>query len=204
MRSRAGGIALFCLVAALCALAVWSRLTASDAGAPPTGVPGESSPETGFARDMAVHHAQAVEMADIIRGRSTDPLVASLATDIVLTQQNQIGRFFGWLDQWGLPPTGPTMEWMTMPMDHSVMGMPGMATREEVRTLAELPVPQAEVLFLRLMIRHHRGGVEMAQAILELSHRPEVLAAANAVIASQTAEISAMNDMLGQRGQPPT
>ncbi len=29
--------------------------------------PGEGSAEAGFARDMMVHHAQAVEMAEIVR-----------------------------------------------------------------------------------------------------------------------------------------
>jgi len=32
--------------------------------------PSDTSVDAGFARDMSVHHAQAVEMADSVRGRS--------------------------------------------------------------------------------------------------------------------------------------
>ncbi len=43
-------------------LAVWLYLSGSP--------PGDGSPEAGFARDMIVHHAQAVEMAEIVRDRT--------------------------------------------------------------------------------------------------------------------------------------
>jgi uncharacterized protein (DUF305 family) len=33
--------------------------------------PGNDSPEAGFARDMIVHHGQAVQMAEIIRDKTT-------------------------------------------------------------------------------------------------------------------------------------
>ena len=52
--------------------------------------PGDGSPEAGFARDMIVHHAQAVEMAEIVRDRTESEQIEILATDIVLTQQAQI------------------------------------------------------------------------------------------------------------------
>ena len=68
--------------------------------------PTETSADAGFARDMQVHHAQAVRMAMIIRDRSRDPLLRTIAYDIALSQQEQIGQLHGWLIQWGLPATG--------------------------------------------------------------------------------------------------
>jgi hypothetical protein len=56
-----------------------------------TRPPGDGSPEAGFARDISVHHAQAVEMAEIVRDRTESEEVRTLATDIALTQQAQIG-----------------------------------------------------------------------------------------------------------------
>src|SRR5690348_3170635 len=53
--------------------------------------PGENSPAAGFLRDMITHHIQAVEMAMIIQGRTPDPALKSLATDMVLTQSSQVG-----------------------------------------------------------------------------------------------------------------
>ena len=57
----------------------------------------------GFARDMMVHHAQAVEMAEIVRDKTENENVRILATDIALTQQAQIGQMQGWLAVWELP-----------------------------------------------------------------------------------------------------
>ena len=159
--------------------------------------PGEDSPEVGFVRDMAVHHAQAVQMAEIVRDTTTDEEVRFLATDIALTQQAQIGRMHGWLDVWGVPPTGvePPMAWMGMPVDGA---MPGMASGEELARLRDLEGARADALFLRLMIDHHRAGVDMAKAVLERTRRSEVEELASAMVEAQEAEISAMSDLLGR------
>lgn len=89
--------------------------------------PGEDSAEVGFARDMAVHHAQAVEMAQIVRENTNDPEVRNMASDMAITQQGQIGRMQGWLSVWGLPisGTGERMQWMGHDLDGR---MPGMAS----------------------------------------------------------------------------
>lgn len=160
--------------------------------------PGDTSAEAGFARDMSVHHAQAVAMAELIRLRTDDEELRLLATDIALTQQAQIGRISGWLDIWGLNPTGsePPMTWMGM----AGMPMMGMASQAEVNALADLPIAEAEESFLRLMIRHHQGGVAMAEAILERTARPAVVRLAEAIVVGQTAEMEAMQAMLDARG----
>ncbi|MET9698788.1 DUF305 domain-containing protein [Streptomyces sp. NPDC006529] len=101
--------------------------------------PGVSSPDAGFARDMAVHHQQAVEMSFIVRDRTGDEAVRSLAYDIANTQANQRGMLLGWLDLWGLPkvtPGEPPMSWMTagaadghdMAGMHAAPGTDGAAT----------------------------------------------------------------------------
>mgnify|MGYP000250479449 CR=1 FL=1 len=169
--------------------------------------PGDTSLEAGFARDMIVHHDQAVAMALLARDRTTDPAVQALATDILLTQQNQIGQMLGWLSVWGLPATGtePPMAWMgappasTMPemASGSMTGtMPGMATAEEIAELASLTGEAADRLFLRLMIRHHQGAIPMAEMAMARSANPQVRTLATAIVAGQEAEITAMEAML--------
>jgi uncharacterized protein (DUF305 family) len=111
------------------------------------GTPGDNSVAAGFARDMNIHHAQAVEMALIVRDRTDNAEIRQLCTDILLTQQNQIGQMEGWLNAWALPLTGdkPAMAWM----GHPTTGlMPGMATPEQIDNLRTLPVNQMNVLFL--------------------------------------------------------
>ncbi len=164
--------------------------------------PGDDSAEAGFARDMMVHHAQAVEMAGILRDKSVSPEMETLATDIALTQQAQIGQMQGWLAVWGLPMTGaePPMTWMG---HHTDGRMPGMATPEEIEALREAPPEEAEKRFLRLMIPHHQAAVPMAEAVLEETDRLEVRQLAGAIAASQKAEIETMRDLLAERGAKP-
>ncbi|HET8524985.1 MAG TPA: DUF305 domain-containing protein [Thermomicrobiales bacterium] len=166
-----------------------------------TRTPGTNSAEAGFARDMSVHHAQAVEMAMIARDRTDDDQLRVVATDILLTQQNQIGRMEGWLTVWDLPMTGGNgqMSWM----GHHVDGlMPGMATQEQVNELQTMPVDKMNIQFLDLMIVHHQAGVEMAQAILDRSDEPVVRDLAQSIIKTQANEIALMEEMLNRLGAP--
>jgi uncharacterized protein (DUF305 family) len=164
--------------------------------------PGEDSAEAGFARDMSAHHGQAVQMAMIIRDRTGDEQLFFLATDIALMQQGEIGQMTGWLLAWGLDVSGSgeQMAWMGMPTTGL---MPGMATQDQIAQLETLPVDEAEVLFLHLMIRHHQGGVDMAEAYLDRGDNDVVTAFAEQVIRNQAKEIDTMNAMLEQRGQAP-
>lgn len=165
------------------------------------GAPSETSADVGFARDMSDHHAQAVAMAEIIRSKTEDPEIRTIATDVALTQQAQIGQMRGWLDAWGRPVAGrgDSMAWM----GHGGAEMPGMATTDELRDLNRSTGAAADELFLRLMIRHHRGGLLMASAAVAQAERDEVRTLARAVRDGQTAEIAAMSDLLSQMGAGP-
>lgn len=164
--------------------------------------PGDSSAEAGFARDMSTHHAQGVELAELARSRTSDEEIRTLAADIALTQQAQIGQMSGWLAAWGLSPTRArdAMEWMGHPTREP---MPGMATEEEVAALATGAAAQVDTAFLRLMIPHHRGGVLMARGALDRVSRPEVRSLARAVAEAQRAEVTVMETMLIERGASP-
>ena len=166
------------------------------------GPPGDGSADAGFLRDMSTHHNQAVEMSLIIGDRTEDPTLQAFTTDIALTQQGQIGAMSGWLQVWDLSMNSDdlAMTWM----GHPTQGlMPGMATSEEVQQLRDLPVGEAEVLFLRLMIRHHQSGVEMAEACLDRCDEDVVTRLAGGIAAAQRSEIEAMNSMLVARGEEP-
>jgi len=164
--------------------------------------PADDSAEAGFLRDMITHHAQAGEMSLIIRDRTSDENLRFLSTDIAMTQATQLGAMQGYLDIWDVPLTGKDkpMTWMGHPVDGR---MPGMASPEEIQKLRALPVDQAEVLFLQLMIRHHQSGVEMAEAVLDRSDQEQVVFLADRIVLTQQTEIDAMNDMLVARRQQP-
>ncbi|MFK0045411.1 DUF305 domain-containing protein [Streptomyces sp. NPDC090741] len=194
--------------------------------------PGLYSPDAGFARDMAVHHQQAVEMSFIVRDRTKDEPVRSLAYDIANTQANQRGMLLGWLDLWGLPKVvadEPPMSWMgsadqhaghdTAGLDmaghdmggHDMGGatakpgalMPGMATKEELAQLGATEGRDAEVLYLQLMTDHHKGGVAMARGCAAQCETPAERALAQGMVEAQQSELTLMADMLKQRGAAP-
>ena len=166
------------------------------------GDPGSGSVEAGFLRDMVTHHNQAVEMALIVYRRTADPEIVVQSYDIATTQQSQVGMMMATLSEWDLSQTGSdaAMTWM----GHPTTGlMPGMATADQIGQLQTLPPEQADILFLQLMIVHHRAGVDMANDLLDRSDNDEARQFASAFARSQEVEIANMNDMLVARGQPP-
>ncbi|WP_030341068.1 MULTISPECIES: DUF305 domain-containing protein [unclassified Streptomyces] len=178
---------------------------AEDTGAPETRTPDARSADAGFARDMAVHHQQAVEMSYIVRDRTKDEEVRRLAYDIAQTQANQRGMLLGWLDLWGLPKVSadPPMTWMGMgDMASGKDGalMPGMATNTELKKLQSLSGKQAEVLYLQLMTAHHQGGIHMAEGCVAKCTVGVEKRLAQGMVDAQQSEIELMAGMLKERG----
>jgi len=176
--------------------------------------PDTDSADAGFARDMQVHHNQAVEMSMIVRDAVTDETLRSIAYDIALTQQQQAGQMYAWLEEWGLPQSDaqPRMQWMAKSGGHSGMDMgsgddagsmltpdglmPGMATDAQLDELRAARGEDAERLYLTLMIRHHEAGVDMAAAGGDLAETDQVRALATKIQSGQRAEITVMQTML--------
>ncbi|WP_067689565.1 DUF305 domain-containing protein [Nocardia jejuensis] len=185
----------------------------------------ESSPpvltptEVGFVQDMTAHHQQALIMVQRLDS-GVDPGVRALAQQIADTQRMEIGTLLGWLRLADASPmSGHPMAWMhsadsAATQDHSGMSMPtttaaagssmpGMATLAELDALAAARGPDAETLFLQLMLRHHQGGVDMAQALLKLVHSGAVMEAARGMVTTQTQEAGLMTLLLAQRNAQP-
>jgi len=219
-RSRVAIATVIVVVLALAGAFAGGRLTVTN------GTPATTSAEAGFARDMRVHHVQAVELSMIIRDLTSDADTRLLAYDIGTSQGQQSGQMYGWLALWGLPQAEaePSMTWMTRAAigdtgsggggdstghdDMDMTGseahtpgdpMPGLATAAQISTLSSLAGVPAERYFLELMIAHHVGGVEMAKAVLERSAERVVVDLARSIVASQESEIGLMRAMLAER-----
>ena len=204
MRSAAliAGAAATALVAAG---AITYAVAEDGGGSSNSAAPTADSADAGFARDMAVHHQQAVEMSYIVRDRTKNVEVRRLAYDIAQTQANQRGMLLGWLDLWGLPKVSadPPMTWMGMgDMASGKDGalMPGMATNTELKKLNSLSGKPAEVLFLQLMTDHHKGGIHMAEGCVEKCRVGVEKRLAQGMVDAQQSEIQLMADMLKERG----
>lgn len=183
------------------------RFTAFGASAAPVH-PSTTSADAGFARDMQVHHTQAVLMAMEIYRKTTDDELRTLSYDIATTQAGQRGEMYGWLVEWGLPQssTQPLMTWMEKSGEHShgdtsalteeqLLAEMGMATDAQLDDLRSLEGTPADCLFLQLMIRHHEGAIPMAQAVIELGDDARVKEVAGTIVTGQSAELDAMRDI---------
>ncbi|MFE1252149.1 DUF305 domain-containing protein [Streptomyces sp. NPDC058735] len=203
---RQAGLVAGAAAAALVAAGAITYAVAGDDGG--TANPSAGSADAGFARDMAVHHQQAVEMSYLVRDRTEDEEVRRLAYDIAQTQANQRGMMLGWLDLWGLPKVSsePPMTWMDMGgMASGEDGalMPGMATDAEMRKLGELNGKRAEIYYLQLMTDHHKGGVHMAEGCAQRCTVEVEKRLARGMVEAQQSEIGLMADLLEQRGAAP-
>ncbi|TXS51648.1 DUF305 domain-containing protein [Streptomyces sp. t39] len=209
------------VTAVVLALLFAGAATVASAGgsAPAAGTPSSASADAGFARDMSVHHQQAVEMSFVVRDRTEDEEVRRLAYDIANTQANQRGMMLGWLDLWGLPKVvagSEPMAWMHedgAASGHAGHGaaddagdgplMPGMATRSEMAKLAGLSGKEAEIYYLQLMITHHNGGVAMAEGCVRLCEVGTERSLAQGMVDAQRSEVELMVGLLKKRGAQP-
>ena len=204
-------VALIAVAVVAVAFAI-GRFTAFGATAAPAH-PSTTSADAGFARDMQVHHTQAVLMAMEIYRKTADDELRALSYDIATTQSGQRGEMYGWLVEWGLPQASyqPLMTWMEKSGEHShgdtsaltqeqLLGEMGMATDAQLDRLRTLDGQPADCLFLELMIRHHQGAIPMAEAIIELGDEARVAEVAGTIVSGQSAEIDAMRDIQSRLG----
>ncbi|WP_137843228.1 DUF305 domain-containing protein [Microbacterium sp. 2FI] len=161
----------------------------SDSSSPPAAAREESNAaDAMFAMMMIPHHEQAIEMSDLILAeQGVDQRVLDLAQQIKEAQGPEIELMKSWLDDWGMPSSGGMGG-----MDHG----DGMMSDDDIAALDAAEGTAAERLFLEQMIEHHVGAIEMAEDELDDGADPDVLALAQQIIASQTAEIATMQELL--------
>ncbi len=188
-------------------------------GALRSGAPAQAGVvDIGFAQSMSQHHDQAVQMSQILLADG-DTELSGVALSIQTAQLLQIGQMRGWLMLWDVPilPADDGMAWMlagASPPDEALLaylamcsaapaGMPGLASTEELNRLREQRGRVRDRLFLQLMIRHHLGGLPMAQFAASNARVDAVRALAAQMAYHQDAEIQRLLQLLYARGGQP-
>jgi uncharacterized protein (DUF305 family) len=199
------------VAAGLLALAAGARPIHAQAHDHAAAAPADSAvwtaADAAFMAGMVGHHAQAIQMARLAPTHGASPVVARLAERIAVSQRDEIALMRRWLAEHGqpVPPADPDSavlahsSAMHAGMDHGMM--PGMLAPEQMRELGEARGAAFDRLFLSLMIRHHRGAVQMVQALFATpgaAHDPSVFRLASGVSADQTTEISRMQRLLAE------
>ncbi|MEJ1154557.1 DUF305 domain-containing protein [Microbacterium marmarense] len=157
---------------------------------------GPNEADIGFCTDMSFHHEQALAMCQRVLGAATGGPVQNSAAEILQNQSYERGLMHAWLASWGqsTAPPSEVMGWMGMSMPAE--SMPGLASEDEMRSLAELSGIDKGREFLVLMRTHHVGGVHMADMALEMATISRVKTLAQQMSAQQTYEIAMFDSLL--------
>ena len=139
-----------------------------------------------FAQMMIPHHQQAVDMGTLAETRALSPEVKALAAKIKAEQAPEIEQMKGWL----------TDANASLDMGHD-MGMGGMLSDSQMKTLENAKGSAFDKLYLEGMISHHKGAIHMAQMVVD-SNNAEASALGNAIIDSQTKQITFMESLLAK------
>ena len=150
-----------------------------------------------FAQMMYPHHAQAVEMADLVQGRTTNPQIIELAAAIKSAQGPEMTQLQQWLAQWGKP--APTTGADMGGMDHGGSGgMSGMMSAQDMTDLAAKNGAEFDQAWLTMMIEHHTGAIEMANTEIADGSNEQAKQMARTIVQTQQTEIDTMKALQTQ------
>ncbi len=154
---------------------------------------GATEADIKFMQGMIGHHAQAVEMVELLNKNTTSNAMKTLGMRIKVSQDDEMGMMRKWLADHGAAIPGPHAH-------HEPGGfMPGMLTNEEMDQLAAAKGVEFDRLFLRGMIKHHGGALRMVEDLFKspgAGQENGIFAFASDVEADQRMEIERMGLML--------
>ena len=157
-----------------------------------------------FMQMMIVHHEQAVTMAALAASRTNHPQLLAVAGRITASQKDEARFMREWLSHRRQPLVMSAADHATM--NHAAMGhtmidtlsMKGMATPAQLAQLAAAKGDAFNRLFLDLMIAHHKGAVDMVEALTDrggTAADPVMYQFVNDISNEQTAEIDKMDTL---------
>lgn len=165
-------------------------------------LPPHSPADVQFMQGMIMHHAQAVEMTDLIESHTENKELRSLGARISRSQSDEIKFMKRWLAARG-EPFAPPMHHMpgTDTSNHQML-MPGMLTAKQMDALRNAKGPEFDRLFLQGMVQHHNGALIMVKELFDTAgagQDAELFNFATDVDSGQRAEIKIMQTMLGEK-----
>lgn len=150
-----------------------------------------SAADVGFMQAMIGHHAQALEMTELVEARTTNARIRSLALRIEISQADEIGSMQAWLAARGQEPP-------VVGGEHHGHA-PGMLSAGQMAELAAATGAEFDRHFLQFMIQHHEGALVMVRELMAspgAGQESEIFAFASDVEGDQQMEIERMSAML--------
>lgn len=129
---------------------------------------------------MIPHHHLGMTLVDEATRRSYDVRLRRLVFEMSGYHASELETLDRWSDAQGIAP---------------MADFPGEVPEGEVRHLADLDTVEHDIWWLDLMIRHHRGAVEIADAELRDGKVAAARTLADTVRRVQSAEIEQMEEL---------
>ena len=155
--------------------------------------------DVAFMQMMIPHHHQALKMSAMAEKQARSKAVRILAERIRGAQAPEIQAMTAWLDERNLEV--PRADADPMGYDHSRHGhnsMTGIMTKAEMKELSAARGEKFDRLFLKGMIRHHSGAIDMAEDAAQDGTDIIVGEMTADVAATQSAEIDRMENLLAE------
>ncbi len=149
-----------------------------------------------FMQGMIPHHAQALEMTELLDTRTASDTMQQMARRIELSQEDEIQMMQEWLRE-----RGQTVTETDAHHAPGWMPMPGMLTPEEMDRLTAAEGVEFDRQFLELMIKHHRGALTMVENLLDqrgAAQDSQLFAFTSDIEADQSMEIDRMDALLAE------
>ena len=151
-----------------------------------------------FMQNMIPHHAQAVEMAALVKDRTNYQELVDIAGRIDASQADEIKFMEDWLRDRGEKVPSAENNYGSSHTGHHEME--GMATLKQMEQLANSEGTEFDKLFLSLMIPHHEGALTMVEDLTDQpgsAYDPVLFDFISDIVQDQTDEIERMSAMLG-------
>jgi len=152
-----------------------------------------------FLQDMFPHHAQAVEMAKMVQGRTTTPDIVALSTAIEGAQRPEMDQMTSLLASFGKPAPSADMGGMAgMSGMSSSSSTNGMMSSQDMTALMGLSGAEFDKRWLTMMTAHHKGAIGQAKTELAGGQNADAKALATKIIDGQQAELTQMGALLAK------
>lgn len=147
--------------------------------------------DVAFLSGMKPHHAQAVEMSEIVLAADVPEQVAAVARQIRGAQAPEIEQ----MDRM-LTDLGESTDAAAHSGHHSAHG--GMMSEADLTALRAAKGAEAARLYLEAMIEHHEGAIDASDAELDDGTYEPARELARSIAQAQAEEIATMRDLLTQ------
>jgi uncharacterized protein (DUF305 family) len=144
-----------------------------------------------FVAMMVPHHQGAIDMAEAELSYGHNELLRRLAQEIIVTQQEDIATM-------RLALVSAAASLSTGPEEAPFLARNDAAMTRMMAAMKIKPSNDVDRDFVAMMVPHHQGAIDMAEAELSYGHNEPLRGLAQEIIATQQQEIVAMRRALGE------